>query len=52
MIYLAVTGFALFGMVLPELCNAIGGNRATIPHGQNTICAVSMALISYGLLAI
>lgn len=52
MIYLTVIGFALFGMVLPELCNSLGGNRATIPNGQYAICAVSMALISYGLLAI
>ena len=41
-----VLGFGLFGVVLPELCNAIGGGKIDIPAGQNAACAISLMAIS------
>jgi len=43
---LFIAGFGLFGLVLPELCASIGGNRTTVPGDQNLICAIALMLIS------
>jgi len=43
---LAVIGFSIMGMLIPELFVSMGGGKIKVPTGQNLMGAASAFLIS------